>query len=359
MSRLSLWNSGRKGADYKFIDRIVSEYVGASGTAVYVHKYEGPHDQREPNEDGTPLPPIALNERSIQDVLFLENRDRKYSKEVYELRACYNVQDNDIDMRMFGAFLTSDTLFLEFHLNDMLALIGRKLMPGDVLELPHQRDDALLDPDAPAINKFYVVEDGNRASDGYSPTWYPHLWRIKCTPMHDAQEYADILDKQAQNPFGIDNGRLGDLMSSVAREFQINEAVVDAAKANVSRRNFETRQFWVIPGEEALGQNPWVYAGDGNPPNGAIAVVATNQFPANPQPGDYCLRTDYDPHTLFRYKDNAWRMQEQDYRKSDWSAAHRLLFDFINNDKQTTYKDGTTAPEKQPLFQAVKPRADL
>jgi hypothetical protein len=177
--------------------------------------------------------------------------------------------------------------------------------------------------------------------------------------MADAQEYADILDKQAQNPFGIDNGRLGDLMSSVAKEFEINEAVVESAKANVSRRNFETRHYWIMPGHETTGQNPWIFAGDGNPPNGAIAVESANRFPMNPVEGDYCLRTDYEPRALFRYVKSAWRIQELDYRQSDWSAAHRLLFGFINNDKETTFKDGTKAPEKQPLYKAVKPRADL
>lgn len=353
MPKISLWNSGRKSADYRFIDRQISEFFGASGTAVYCHKYLGPHDQ---TEDGSQP---NLNETSIQDVLFLENRDRKYSAEVYELRGVYNVQDNDLDLRQFGLFLTGDTLFIEFHLNDMLNLLGRKLMPGDVLELPHQRDDALLDPDAKAINKFYVVEDATRASDGYSSTWWPHIWRVKVAPMAAAQEYADILDKQAQNPLGFDQGRIGDLMSVIGKELAINEQIVEDAKANVHRRNFETRQYWVVPGEETGGQNPWIFAGDGDPPNGAILVGSGTSFPKNANEGDYYLRTDYQPHALFRRTNEAWRIQELDYRLTDWSAAHRVLHDFINNSKTTTFRDGTTAPIKQPLYKTVKPSADF
>lgn len=353
MPRITLWNSGRKSADYRFIDRQISEFFGASGTAVYVHKYLGTHDQTEDGSDPN------RTETSIQDVLFMENRDRKYSAEVYELRGTYNVQDNDLDLRQFGLFLTGDTLFIEFHLNDMISMVGRKLMPGDVIELPHQRDDALLDPDAKAINKFYVVDDASRSSSGYSSTWWPHIWRIKVSPMAAAQEYADILDKQAQNPLGFDNGRLGDLMSMIGKEMEINEKIIEDAKANVHRRNFETRQFWIIPGQETLGQNPWIFAGDGDPPNGAVLVGSGTSFPKDAKDGDYFLRTDYQPHALFMRTNDAWRIQELDYRLTDWSAAHRVLHDFINNDKLTRFKDGTTAPIKQPLSKAVKPKADF
>lgn len=353
MPRISLWNSGRKSADYRFVDRQISEFFGASGTAAYIHLYLGPHDQTEdqsqPNQDAT----------TIQDLLFLENRDRKYSAEVYEMRAIYNVQDTDFDLRQFGLFLTGDTLFIEFHLNDMINMLGRKMMPGDVLELPHQRDDALLDEDAKAINKFYVVEDASRASDGYSSTWYPHIWRVKVAPMTGAQEYADILDKQAQSPMGFDQGRLGDLMTTLGKELEINEAVVEQAKVSVSRRNFETQQFWVVPGEETNGQNPWIFAGDGVPPNGAVLTGSGRGFPQSPAEGDYYLRTDYEPNALFRRVAGSWRMQELDYRQTDWSAAHRLLLGFINNNRTSVFKDGTTAPEKVALHKAVKPRADF
>lgn len=358
MPRIGAWNSGRKGNDYRFIDRVASEWFGA-GTAAYVHLYLGTHDQREPPGVGDPpLAPIAINERSIQDVLFLENRDRKYSDVVYELRTAYNIQDSDFDLKQFGLFLTGDTIFLPFHHNDMVALLGRRIMPGDVIELPHLRDERPNDPDAKAINKFYVVEDANFASDGYSATWFAHVWRARVKPMTDAQEYRDILDKQAKNPLGFDQGRLGDLMSTVGTELGINEQVVDQAKANFLRRNFETQQFWVVSGTETTGQNPWIYAGDGIPPNGAVLVGSGAMFPAQPDEGDYYLRTDYAPHALFKREGGAWRMQELAYR-DEWSAAHRVLWDFLSNTENLAFEDGTILPRKGALSKAVRPRADL
>ena len=82
---------------------------------------------------------------NIQDLLFLENRDRKYDPDVYDMRGVYQVQDSDFDLTQFGAFLSNDTIYMTFHLNDMIDIMGRKLMSGDVLELPHQRDDTMLD----------------------------------------------------------------------------------------------------------------------------------------------------------------------------------------------------------------------
>src|SRR5690606_6174325 len=98
-------------------------------------------------------------ETAIQDFLFVENRDRKYSKDLIELRAVYSVQDNEFEMNQFVAQLAGDIITLEFHINDMAMQLGRKMMAGDVIEFPHLRDDLLLDEDAPAINRYYVVQE--------------------------------------------------------------------------------------------------------------------------------------------------------------------------------------------------------
>lgn len=352
MPKLSLWNSGRKDADYKFLDGTIAEYFQIGGTAVYVHKYLGVHDPKDPEN--------KAGETKIQDMLFLENRDRRYAKDILELRGIYNIQDSEFDLKQFGIFLANDDIFIEFHTNDMIGIVGRKLMNGDVLELPHLRDDALLDPDASAINKFYVVTDASRASDGYSQTWFPHVWRVKCTPLTDSQEYEDVLTKQADDPFGLPmSDNLRDLMSNIGLELGINEAVVEEAKVHVAARNFETRQLYVVPGEERGMAFPWVFAGDGDPPNGAVPTGSGNVFPDEPQVGDYYLRTDYEPAVLFVREAKRWVRIELDYRKQDWSMAHRLLESFINNNAIVKHDDGTIATEKQALSKAVKPKADF
>jgi len=45
------------------------------------------------------------------------------------------------------------------------------------------------------------ITDANYASEGFSQTWFPHLWRIKCEPLIDSQEFSQIL----QAPINTDN----------------------------------------------------------------------------------------------------------------------------------------------------------
>ena len=188
MPRLSLYKP-TKTNDYYFMDKTIAEQFLVGGTEILIHKYIGVEEIHD--DDPVIQNPGALDkatkETIIQDLLFLENRDRKYDVDIYDLRGIYNVGDNDFDLSQFGFFLTADVLYMNFHLNTMVDVMGRKIMPGDVFELPHLRDDLLLDSEAKAINKFYIVQDANRASEGFSQTWYPHIWRVKCSPLIDSQ----------------------------------------------------------------------------------------------------------------------------------------------------------------------------
>ena len=236
MPRLSLYRP-KKGNDYKFIDKTAWEMFQVGGTDVLVHKYLGPGSidtwaagstykagdlvqinkavykaiiastgVTPPNADyweyirsETPTTPIYNNDNpfNIQDLLFLENRDRKYDSDVYVLRGVYNIQDTDFNLSQFGLFLQNDTIFITFHINDTVEKMGRKIIAGDVLELPHLKDEYALNDLQFALKRFYVIEEVTRAAEGFSVTWYPHLYRAKCKPLVDSQEFKDILDKVA------------------------------------------------------------------------------------------------------------------------------------------------------------------
>ena len=125
MPRLSIFKP-EKGNDYKFFDRNIKEMFTVGGTDLHFHKYLGPYDQGDTNKDGPASPSqprvkgADLNETTIQDLLFLENRDRRYADDVYVVRGIYNVQDQDFNLSQFGMFLQNDTLFLTVHLNDIV-----------------------------------------------------------------------------------------------------------------------------------------------------------------------------------------------------------------------------------------------
>jgi len=204
MPRLSLYRPEKQN-DYRFFDRNISEQLTVGGTDLYIHKYLGPEDQGA-SIDYTQPQYDKLEPTNIQDLLFLENRDRKYAKDIYRLRGHYNVQNLDFDLSQFGLFLSNDVIFVTVHYNDMMDILGRKMMVGDVIELPHLLDYNPLKETFPvALKRFYQVTDANYSADGFASDWYPHLWRIKCEMLVDSQEFSDILEQ----PTDIDN-YLGD-----------------------------------------------------------------------------------------------------------------------------------------------------
>jgi len=103
MPRLSLYRP-EKGNDFKFIDKNIWEMFQVGGTDVLVHKYLGPGSSVA---GAGPSQPVYTTDdpTHIQDLLFLENRDRKYDPDIYRLRGVYNIQDIDFNLSQFGLFL--------------------------------------------------------------------------------------------------------------------------------------------------------------------------------------------------------------------------------------------------------------
>lgn len=379
MPRLSLYREQRSN-DYRFFDRIVREQLDVGGTVVNVHKYLGSESEEDPPGVGT------NSEQNIQDLLFLENRDRKYDTSVYSIRGHYNVNSIDFDLSQFGLFLQNDTIFIVFHLNDMVATLGRKIMSGDVLELPHLREFYPLDASIPAaLRRYYVVQDATRASEGYSPTWWPHLWRVKATPLVSGQEYRQLLED-----VGEDSG-LGDLLDTYKKNIEINDAIIEEALRNVPESGYDTSELYTLPLKENNYPNvseaptadntsntadsiKWrtdegvmsprqsaytgYLVGDGLAPNGHPVTPAI-EFPTGPMEGDFVLRLDYMPNRLFRYDGTRWVKVEDDVRTNYHpSAGNTQLGGFISNDTITTAPDGRKFNEQQKLSELIKPKAD-
>lgn len=373
MPRLSLYRP-EKGNDYKFIDKTVWEMFQVGGTDVFVHKYIGPGSSGE----STPTTPAysSTSETQIQDLLFLENRDRKYDPDIYMLRGVYNVADTDFNLSQFGLFLQNDTIFITFHINDTVEKIGRKLISGDVIELPHLKDDFALNDLSFALKRFYVIEEVTRAAEGFSNTWYPHLYRAKCKPLVDSQEFKDILNGLADDTGGDTSTTLRDIVSTYEREMQITQAVLDQAELDSPKSGYDVTQFYDLKSNpdstpEASGLEGYLLD-DAIPPNGSVYTVGI-AFPLSPTEGQYHLRTDYLPKRLFRYNGSRWikiedaqRMTLNNLGPSDTGIGDRFegkddrqtqKTSFINNDRVNTI-NGKQVPEKQGLSKALKPKAD-
>jgi hypothetical protein len=400
MPRLSLYRP-EKGNDYKFIDKTVWEMFQVGGIDVLVHRYLGPGTATQGDTPSTPTY-NSSDPTQIQDLLFLENRDRKYDPDVYVLRGVYNLQDIDFNLSQFGLFLQNDTVFMTFHINDTVEKLGRKIIAGDVIELPHLKDEHALNTLQFALKRFYVVEEVSRAAEGFSVTWYPHLYRAKCKPLVDSQEFKQILDGVAEEG---SNTTLRDVMSTYEKEMQITAAVLDQAEADAPKSGFDTTKYYhlqqgtdgkaqlisvdsetinitddQIPATDKFGNpifdsdgNP-VYAGitanqtiqtierggygsingntdewltDAIPANGAMFSAGIS-FPANAQEGQFALRTDYMPNRLFRFSGTRWLKIEDDVRmtmsnlgESDTGTGDRFVGKDVRQTQKSSFVNNT------------------
>lgn len=381
MPRLSLYKPER-GNDYKFIDRQISEMFQVGGTDVYLHKYLGANTAEANATADQPFyhdgeGNAVYKETNIQDLLFLENRDRKYEQEIYTLRGFYNVQNVDFNLSQFGMFIDNDMIYMTVHINDFIKYIGRKPLSGDVIELPHLRDQFALNDYDVALPRYYVIEDVGRASEGFSATWYPHLYRLKCKKITDNQQFADILNKpaDADNPTGP---TIQDILSTRAKELEINQSVLSQAEADAPQSGYNTNHFFTLAVDEqgktllTTVDDETLYTtnithgageanarpartgytgylvGDGIPPNG-FDFGHGIQFPSQPAPNDYFLRTDMLPNRLYRYDSTRWIKVEDGVRHTMTNNDSRqtLKTSFINNTNITgsnIVSEGTYTP---------------
>jgi len=399
MPRLSLYKP-EKGPDFRFLDRVINEQFQVGGTDIYVHKYigtgapaEGESTPTTPNNSGLNIPEIG-----IQDVLLMENRDRKYDPDVYIMRGIYTMQDLEFNLSQFGLFLNNDNIMMHFHLRNTVDTIQRKIMPGDVLELPHLKDEYALDDTTVALKRFYVVTEVSRPASGFSQTWYPHLLRAKCQPLVDTQEFAQILDADAG---AGDGSTLRDLMSTYNKSIEINNQIIEQANADAPLSGYDKNQMFIIPTDvtglvdyadvsdavddasmttmdasmvlQTNNGNMYVGFNNGNgvPANGATFSSGIT-FPNEPSTGQFHLRTDYLPNALFRYDGKRWNIYEQgvrmtmnnfgaqDVAKDPWQGfqiRETQKTSFINNTTTATIS-GKVIEERQALSKALKPKAD-
>lgn len=388
MPRLSLYRPN-KTSDYKFLDNTIREMYTAGGIDIFVHKYVGPKivgdsANREGHEGADITRPLydEQNPLNIEDLFFLENRDREYEDDVYTMRGVYNVQDIDFDLTQFGLFLAGDTLFVTFHYNDMIDTFGRKLMAGDVIEVPNLRDFHPLDTSGPkALPRYYVVQDAGFGAEGFSQTWQPHLWRVKVTPLQASQEYNDILTRPL-DPDNPDSGTIEEFLSHKAKNLEINDAIIQQAEIEVPKSGYDNSAFYITPtindepvpselvqqedssttGPNAPKANGYLVGyltGDGVAPNG-LNVTPGTSFPLNPAIGDFALRLDFVPNRLFRYNGNKWVKIEDNVRTNLTPGASKTTqhSKFVNNTGVVQTTDRGNIPARQALSDLLKPKKD-
>jgi hypothetical protein len=235
-----------------------------------------------------------------------------------------------------------------------------------------------------------------RASEGFSVTWFPHLYRLKLKKVTDSQQFAQIFDQQAKDANGdpVADTTLRDLLSTHNQELQISDAVVQQAEIDVPKSGFETRQYYTIAADPDTGKTVLNTADSGsvlasNASNGVTASSVTGvpqrsgytgyllgdgfptngydfgfgiQFPATAAADDFFLRVDMLPNRLYRFdgKQNAWIAVEDAVRMNMTNTNSRstLKTGFINN-ANWTYNEAVISDITNLAKDAVRARTQI
>lgn len=267
---------------------------------------------------------------NIQDKIFLENRDREYSKNSIRMKAFYELLDVQTELSKLGIELPSQIFTLQISFNSCISNLGRPLVIGDIIEIP---SEAQYNPLLEKILKYLEVTDVSWATNGYTPGWRPTLLKITAQPMLATQETQDIF------------GGLGEIFDSTGfftndkSKIQNYGNITDAIKAagdtltpevgedvsgiyQFSEEQIQSAKDQGFPYLDKLNYDATgLYVEDGLPKNGE-PYTEGEVYPTNPKHGDYHRLTfdsaDKDlPARLHRWSSakNRWILCEVDKRK--------------------------------------------
>jgi hypothetical protein len=311
----------KKNKDSTFMSGVISELFDIAGVVCYVYLYEGVFDQtREDNSQESIFEDLMnfdektdeqLALMTVQDSILGENRDRKYADNAIRLKGIYAVSENDLEFARFGTMLSNDIIQMEFHKEVMETRLGRRLIPGDVIELAHLRETGI---DGSTTNRFYKVDSLTRVPGSYDAMYNYHVMAATLTPAKDAQEFIDIMERK--DKYGK---TLAEQAGSRDRQMQTTAQVQHAANEHAYTTWWDGTVLHVNEEGKVVPQ-PW--ADDLKPPNGQQALKVS-LFPSDPTEGDYVVRIDFFPNKLYRYENNSWVLKEVDHKR-DWQPYNWL-----------------------------------
>ena len=351
-----MWDQGVTHTDFKFLDSVCEEQFLISGVDIWLYAYEGP-DGNKCSTDAT-KPDYRTLGSQIDDIgnyVWMETPDRKYSVDAITLPMTYQEQDSTMDLMLPGLFLFN-TMDIALPYTLMLERVGRKIMEGDVIEMPHYRDDAQLDP-AKVTNRFYKVHDSFFAADGYSPIYTRHIWKLRLVPLTDSPEFKDIL--------GSGKDSLSEALSTREKELGIMDLIIGQADAEVPYIHWDNEQVFTNEDTHKGGNIVGTHdnARESQPPK-VYTEWSEPGFPTGIANDAWILKTEYSPPIFWQAKVDpktglsTWRQfvygGRQPYVGPDQTQA-----DFLNNRDSYVDHNGNKVDSKQSIHDViVKPKLD-
>lgn len=314
-------NYGSPGKYSEFSRELAKVQFQIGGIYCYIYRLTGVHDQERDelnvlhDEQGTEKKPTDIGAfLGIQDPILGENRDRSYDfDDIPRVKGIYQISQSELELLRFG-FKSNETLSMEFHQGEIERELGRRFIPGDVIELPHLRE---VGYDGRVANKWYEVKDITWSPGGYDPTYQRHIIGVILQPLRHQQEFLDLFEN-VKDEYGK---TLEDQMSVKDQVLGVTEANQGKAGEHASTTWWDTTIMWFDP--DHPDRKPYKWTDDMKPDNGEPVRQGT-EFPPNAQEGDWFLRIDLEPTRLYRLQNGRWRLREMD-TKREWQPYNWVI----------------------------------
>ena len=291
---------------------------------------------------------IATDEENIQDKIFLENRDRDYATEPVLLKGSYDLIDLQSELTAIGVEIPTDTKMVTVNFSSCVALLGRPLIIGDIIEMP---SEAQYSAEMRKIEKWMEVTDVTWASEGYTPGWQPTLLKITLQPAYATQETQDLfgdiaeeetdgglpnalkfIDNTGRDPHHQDYADVSQTIQAEAKDDVPQHGLESSGTVRAwEEEELETARQQGLPHLQRIGQNhEALYTEDAMPPNNKPFTEGPD-YPVTPAHGDY-HRLTYEglsrdvPARLYRYSSSKgrWIFLEKDRRAENDPNKPRL-----------------------------------
>lgn len=306
----------------RFLSGITSKHLVMGGVVAYAWLMTGILPDEVDDSSGD-VGDDASAGLAIQDPVLMENRNRTYSDDCYKLWTAYTVSANALDFARYGIMLSNDVLQCEFHKEDMERQCGRRLIPGDVIEMRHLRDVGIS---GVPMNRWYVVQSITKSPRGFDLAWDYHILAVTLKPLKNSQEFSDLMDRPTYEGVpGADGGTdLGSVGSTEGSDNVNTAAIQDEAFKYAYTTWWDITRVYI----DIDTAKPYRWTDDGEPPNG-LPVQQLDHFPTDALDGDYVVRIDMYPNRLYRFEQQRWIFKELDIKR-EWNTYNwvRKLRDF-------------------------------
>lgn len=275
---------------------------------------------------------------NVQDFVLLENRDRDYAQNSIQLKCTYDLAESMADLAKFGIMIPDQFNFVvSFAM--MVKKLGRPVVVGDIVEVPSQLQ---YDANLNCVRKYLEVTDTMWSSEGFTPGWYPTLFKFVAVPALASQETRDIFGTPGENRKGGNsindflNGKIPvDLLN-----FQADDQIQQESKDYVPERGSDPSDISSGTDEQYTKgsyDGTELYVEDAIPPNNLPYTELVNSWPVNPKDGDY-HRMLQDPKLripaiLYRYNNvkKRWIKIEVD-RRDKYISYKPTINNIVNSD---------------------------